>query len=188
MALSDFLPLRIRPHAHLLVYVEDSQLDVAGIRQAFEDAATPHHLVSAMSFDWRPVSDLDDYLHTVRYLHKPVDLGTRYRKAWAMLGDSFSGSELILKRRQVNSELTDFVFGVQLLRPLECCDNFLDDAFWREGDEGQRRVVCHGVLHPNSKSSQRLSKKQMVLARARIDRILRQGASGAKRVRTKRTC
>jgi hypothetical protein len=180
VALSGFLPLMIRPHAHLLVYVEDSHLDVVAIRQAFEDAARP---VSALSFDWRPVVDLDDYLRTVRYIFKPVDVSTPYRKAWAMLGEDFSGPELISKRRQVNSELTDFVYGVQLLRPEVPAGDFNDVGFWRAGDEGQRRTVFRGVLDAKSKKSLCLSKPQIAVARPRIDRILRQGASGAKRRR-----
>lgn len=185
VALNAFLPLLIRPHAHLLVYCADSQLDVAALRQVFEDAARPHHLVSVLSSDCRPVVDLDDYLRTVRYIFKPADVATPYRKAWAILGQKFSGPELVLKRRQMNSELTDFVFGVQLLRPTVPAGDFNDDGFWGEGDEGLRRIVYRGVLHPRSKALC-LSKPQIAVARPRIDRILRQGASGAKRVREKR--
>ena len=187
VAIFDFLPLAIRPHAHILVHLETPDFDVAALNQAFQEAATPHHLVSELTTDVRPIEDLDAYLRTVRYLFKPVDMGTPYRKAWAVLGDRFSGEELIQKRRQVNSELSDFVFGAQLLRPATPSCDFMESRFWRGKDRAVQRVTCRGALHPNSKGGLRSSAAQMARAKDRIDRILREGAKGARRVRAKKT-
>lgn len=188
VALTDFLPLSIRPHAHLLIYSATPDFDAAALLEVFNEAADAHHLRSMVSFDCKPVEDLDAFIHAVHYLFKPVDVSTPYRKAWAVLGDTFSGAELQTLRRQVNNELTDFIYGVQLLRTVESdADAECDVETLMAGDEGQRRLIYRGVLHPRSRNSIYLTKKQMALAKDKIDRILREGAKGAKRVRAKKT-
>jgi hypothetical protein len=187
VAISDFLPLSIRPHAHMLIYSETPEFDAAALQEGFNEAAGAHHLRTMVSFDCKPVEDLDAYIRAVHYLFKPIDVSTSYRKTWAALGGSFSGQELHALRRQVNSELTDAIYGVQSLRPMNSdADAECDVATLTAGDEGQRRLIYTGVFSSRSKNSFFLTKKQMALAKDKIDRILRHGAKGAKRVRRKR--
>lgn len=186
VALTEFLPLSIRPHAHLLIYSETPDFDAAALQEVFNEAADAHHLRTMVSFDCKPVGDLDAFIRAAHYLFKPVDVSSTYRKTWAALGDTFSGAELQALRRQMNNELTDFIYGVQLLRPTNFdADAECEVATFTAGDEGQRRVVYTGVFSGRSNKSIFLTKKQMALAKEKIARILREGAKGAKRVRRK---
>lgn len=186
VALSGFLPLSIRPHAHMLICSETPDFDSGALQEAFNEAARVHHFGACVSFNCKPVEDLDAFISTVYYLFKPVDVSSTYRKTWTALGDVFSDQELQGLRRQVNNELTDFIYGVQLLRPMKSQSDECDVATLAAEDEGRSRFVYKGVLSGRSKNSIYLTKKQMALAKDKIGRILREGAKGAKRVRRKR--
>lgn len=179
LAITDFAPLVVRPHAHLLLFSKSGNLDQSLLLDSFQDAARPHHLVSELSFDFKAIRDLDEYIRVVRYLFKPMDLGASYRKAWAVLDQTYSGGVLRSMRREVNNGITDIVFGAHLLRPTPSQTN---DGFGA-ADEGQRRTIYRGVLNSTTKQSILLSPKQITIAKNKIDRILKQGEAGAKRLR-----
>lgn len=129
---------------------------------------------------YRPPMPLPLLFSCLSLLKKNKEL----REGTGLVGISghMSAHALVLHRRQVNNEITDFVHGAGLLRSGKELEGIKVVAT----DEGKRRFIYRGVLNKTSKKSILLSAAQVRLARAKIDRILRQGAKGAKRLRHKK--
>lgn len=143
IAVINFLPLRVQPHAHAIV---DSELSIARLTALFRKASRIRRSPRPPSIDVQELGTAKQLGHQIQYLVKPINLYGRYREVF----DNFGRRNA----RELNNELYDFVHG------------------FPEAAKGRRKIDSRGTLDPRSPRFIGIKENRLSRQREVVERIM----------------
>lgn len=155
IVITTFLPITVRPHAHMIVCCENRVLDSEKLLALFHEEAMAVHLMGDGGEKVDQILDEKEFVRTTTYLFKAINLTKRYQIAWGINQRDVALARAPDQRWKINDDITDFVSGVGLL------------------GEGQRRYVYKGVLHHKSANYAGLSRGQISHRKSALTRKIK---------------